>query len=69
MVFFIYKECRKAMMIKHFGEKLKANCDQHCDNCMGRDLETVDITACAKSLVEITQELERSDDKATLLQV
>lgn len=63
------KECRKKTMIKHFGETMKASCDQHCDNCVGREIETVDISQHAKSLVEICAELEKQDEKATLLQL
>jgi superfamily II DNA helicase RecQ len=65
----IYQECRKSTIIKYFGEEMKANCEQHCDNCAGRELELVDISEYAKSLVEITQELEKQDERATLLQV
>ncbi len=57
-------------MIRYFGENFeREKCDKHCDNCAGRELEAIDITDHAKALANICQELEKQEERATLLQV
>ncbi|KAI3883041.1 hypothetical protein MKX03_003466 [Papaver bracteatum] len=63
------RECRRSSFFRHFAEPIQ-DCNGMCDNCAyGRDLKEVDVTCHAKAMISILQEVQESEQRATMLQL
>ncbi|KAF6146212.1 hypothetical protein GIB67_011684 [Kingdonia uniflora] len=63
------KECRRSDFFRHFAEPVK-DCNGMCDNCTdGRDIKEIDATCHAKVMVSLLQEMQDSNQRATVLQL
>ncbi|KAI3848093.1 hypothetical protein MKX03_035762 [Papaver bracteatum] len=63
------RECRRSSFFRHFAEPIQ-DCNGMCDNCAyGRDLKEVDVTRHAKAMISILQEVQESEQRATMLQL
>ncbi|KAI3918423.1 hypothetical protein MKX01_041743 [Papaver californicum] len=63
------RECRRSSFFRHFAEPIR-DCNGMCDNCAyGRDLKEVDVTRHAKVMISILQEVQESEQRATMLQL
>ncbi|KAH8582259.1 DEAD DEAH box helicase [Cryptosporidium sp. chipmunk genotype I] len=61
-------ECRRTMILSHFGEDFKGKCKVKCDNCMRSELEkptTVDVESIAQQVFHSVRMSLRDQARAT----
>ncbi|GBG68416.1 hypothetical protein CBR_g2960 [Chara braunii] len=63
------RACQRAAIFEHFGEN-KQDCHGMCDNCADpRPVVDKDVTEHARALLRVVEEINRKDQKVTMLQL
>ncbi|XP_027085135.1 ATP-dependent DNA helicase Q-like 2 isoform X4 [Coffea arabica] len=63
------RECRRGAFFRHFAEPLR-DCNGMCDNCaFASDVKELDVSAYAKMIVSLLQDLQENDQRVTMLQL
>ncbi|KAF8087796.1 hypothetical protein N665_0566s0003 [Sinapis alba] len=63
------KKCRRSDFFRHFGEPSQ-DCNGMCDNCaLSSEVKEVDVSALAKLVVSMVQEMQAKDQRVTMLQL
>ncbi|XP_027180461.1 mediator of RNA polymerase II transcription subunit 34 isoform X1 [Coffea eugenioides] len=63
------RECRRGAFFRHFAEPLR-DCNGMCDNCaFASDVKELDVSAHAKMIVSLLQDLQENDQRVTMLQL
>lgn len=63
------RTCRRNAFFQHFAEPFQ-DCNGMCDNCAyGNEVEEVDVTCHAKVLISLLQEMQKNEQRTTILQM
>ncbi|KAL8536656.1 hypothetical protein ACS0TY_012012 [Phlomoides rotata] len=63
------RQCRRGAIFRHFAERLR-DCNGMCDNCASyNEIKELDVSGHTKSIVELLQEMQENDQRATMLQL
>ncbi|KAL3613819.1 Werner syndrome ATP-dependent helicase [Castilleja foliolosa] len=63
------QQCRRGAFFKHFAEPIQ-DCNGMCDNCASyNEINELDVSGHAKSVVSILQEMQENEQRVTMLQL